>query len=123
MRPGESVLDAPGADGPDDDQAGTARPGFGRGHAQQLLLATAPVHSHQLRTGDLVVLYTDGIVERREESLDQGFRRLAAVAEELVDLHVDELADALVEAMVPEDTQADDLAVLVVRVEASAGCG
>ncbi|HEX4903351.1 MAG TPA: SpoIIE family protein phosphatase [Acidimicrobiales bacterium] len=84
---------------------------------------TAPVHVHQLREGDVVVLYTDGIVERREESLDQGFRRLAAVAEELVDLDVDELADALVEAMVPEDTQADDLAVLVVRVETSASGG
>lgn len=76
----------------------------------------APVHAHRLEVGDLLVLYTDGIVERREESLDQGFRRLAAVVEELVDLDVDELADALVEAMVPADTQSDDLAVLVVRV-------
>jgi len=76
----------------------------------------APVHHHHLEAGDLLVLYTDGIVERREESLDQGFRRLAAVAEDLVDLDVEELADALVEAMVPADTQSDDLAVLVVRV-------
>lgn len=83
----------------------------------------APVHVHHLEAGDLLVLYTDGIVERRDESLDQGFRRLAAVAGDLVDLEVDELADALVEAMVPADSQSDDLAVLVVRVgpEASAG--
>lgn len=77
----------------------------------------ASVHRHPLVAGDVLVLYTDGVVERRDESLDQGFRRLGVVAEQLADLEVDELVDALVEAMVPEDEQTDDLAVLVVRVE------
>jgi serine phosphatase RsbU (regulator of sigma subunit) len=77
----------------------------------------APVHHEVLAPGEVLVLYTDGIVERRDEPLDQGFRRLALVVEELVDLDLDELADALVEAMVPAEAQADDLAVLVVRVE------
>jgi len=77
----------------------------------------APVHREVLAPGEVLVLYTDGMVERREEPLDVGFRRLALVAEELVDLDIDELADALVEAMVPEEAQSDDLAVLVVRPE------
>jgi serine phosphatase RsbU (regulator of sigma subunit) len=83
----------------------------------------APVHHERLAPGEVLVLYTDGIVERREESLDQGFRRLALVAEQLVDLDVEELADALVEAMVPAEDQADDLAVLVVRADAPASAG
>ena len=77
-----------------------------------------------LATGDVVVLYTDGLVERRAEALDQGFRRLGAVAEELIDLDPEELSDALVEALVPAEDQTDDLAVLVVRFEgrSSGGC-
>lgn len=86
--------------------------------------AVAPVHRRMLATGDVVVLYTDGLVERRAEALDQGFRRLGAVAEELIDLDPEELSDALVEALVPAEDQTDDLAVLVVRFEgrSSGGC-
>ena len=85
--------------------------------------AIAPVHRHLLTEGDVVVLYTDGLVERRTESLDQGFRRLGAVAEDLVDLDPEEFIDALVEALVPAEDQTDDLAVLVVRFdERSSGC-
>jgi serine phosphatase RsbU (regulator of sigma subunit) len=75
------------------------------------------VHERLLTAGDVVVLYTDGLVERRDESLDEGFQRLASVVEDLVDLDVGDLADALVTAMVPDEGQADDLAVLVVRFQ------
>lgn len=79
--------------------------------------AIPPVHRRQLAVGDVVVLYTDGIVERRGESIDEGFGRLGIVAHALVDLDPDEFGDALVEAMVPLTEQADDLAVLVVRYD------
>ena len=85
--------------------------------------APGPVHRHVLDRGDVVVLYTDGLVERRTESLDQGFRRLGAVAEQLLDLDPEELSDALVEALVPLEDQTDDLAVLVVRFEGRSGGG
>lgn len=74
-----------------------------------------PVHCRMLAPGDVVVLYTDGVVERRTESLDLGFERLGLVAEQLVDLDPEDLCDALVEAMVPAESQTDDLAVLVMR--------
>lgn len=76
-----------------------------------------PVHCRKLVPGERLVLYTDGVVERRDESLDRSFRRLGVVAEQLADLHPEEFCDALVEAMVPADEQADDLAVLVMRFE------
>ena len=79
--------------------------------------AVAPVHHRVLAAGDVVVLYTDGLVERRTEALDQGFRRLSAVAAQLADLDPEELSDALVEALVPSEEQTDDLAVLVVRYD------
>lgn len=80
----------------------------------------APMHHHVLDPGDVLVLYTDGLVERRDESLDQGFHRLGAVAEQLLDLEPEELSDALVEALVPAEDQTDDLAVLVVRFDGRA---
>ncbi|MGK2930943.1 MAG: PP2C family protein-serine/threonine phosphatase [Acidimicrobiales bacterium] len=82
--------------------------------------APARVHTHALGAGDRVILYTDGIVERRGESIDVGLRRLGVVAENLADLEPEEFADALVEALVPADEQSDDLAVLVIRFD---GCG
>ncbi len=82
-----------------------------------------PVHRHVLDPGDVVVLYTDGLVERRTESLDQGLHRLGAVAEQLVDLDPEELSDALVEALVPMEDQTDDLAVLIVRFEGRSAGG
>lgn len=81
------------------------------------------VHERGLAPGDLLVLYTDGMVERRDESLDDGFRRLGIVTESLADLEVEELADALLEALVPLEDQTDDLALLVVRYEGPATSG
>ena len=78
--------------------------------------ASPPVHSRQLGTGDVVLLYTDGVIERREESIDDGLRRLGIVAEDLADLEPEELGDALLAAMIT-DIQTDDLAVLVVRFD------
>ena len=78
-----------------------------------------PVHSRPLRPGDTIILYTDGVIERRDESIDEGFRRLGIVAADLADLEPEEFSDALVEALVTE-VQADDLAILVVRFDGSA---
>ena len=75
-----------------------------------------PTQSEQLQSGDALVLYTDGLVERRGESLDAGLERLAtAVASgpaspgELVD-HL------LSRSLVGDEQLHDDVTALVARI-------
>jgi anti-anti-sigma factor len=68
-----------------------------------------------LPPGSSVVLYTDGLVERRGELLDTGLRRLESAAAGLAGLGPSELVGALVDAVLDEAGPADDVALLVVR--------
>ena len=72
--------------------------------------------SDQLGAGETLVLYTDGLIERRDEAVDEGLHRLAAVAIDLSDRGPDALAERIVAQMLP-DGAADDAAVLCVRYE------
>jgi serine phosphatase RsbU (regulator of sigma subunit) len=78
--------------------------------------ADAPRHQHvvALDPGTTVVLYTDGLVERRDASLDVGLVRLLAAAPELARRPVEELCDELLHRLDPDLT--DDIALLAVRV-------
>jgi PAS domain S-box-containing protein len=72
-----------------------------------------------LQEGDVLVLYTDGLVERRDEPLEVGLARLAAAAERSDPDDAEVLCEALLEALVPPTaTREDDLAILVARVRA-----
>ena len=66
---------------------------------------------------DLLVLYTDGLVERRNEVIDVGLRRLADAA--LVARHqpVEVVADRLIAELV-SDAPGDDVALVVKRIHA-----
>jgi PAS domain S-box-containing protein len=67
--------------------------------------------------GDILVLYTDGLVERRGESIDCGFERLVAAVEATGADTADAFCDAVVEVMLPPGSErADDVAILVARV-------
>ncbi|WP_175471745.1 GAF domain-containing SpoIIE family protein phosphatase [Geodermatophilus telluris] len=72
-------------------------------------------HTAALPPGATVLLYTDGLVERRGEDLDEGLQRLAAVAAELAPeghgLAV--LCDLLIERLGARAD--DDIAVLALR--------
>ena len=63
----------------------------------------------------MVLLYTDGIIERRGEELTVGADRLAAAVRASSHLPLAELADALVERMRPPDGYHDDVRVLAAR--------
>jgi serine phosphatase RsbU (regulator of sigma subunit)/anti-sigma regulatory factor (Ser/Thr protein kinase) len=63
--------------------------------------------------GSTLVLYTDGLVERRGESIDDGLERLRAIGERIDD--VDSLCTRLLEEMV-EDEPPDDVAVVAARL-------
>lgn len=69
-----------------------------------------------LEPGALVVLYTDGLVERRDQSLDAGLDRLARAAARAP--HEAELfVDAVIADLIGEDERGDDVALLAVRLD------
>ncbi|MCZ2860294.1 SpoIIE family protein phosphatase [Blastococcus sp. VKM Ac-2987] len=63
----------------------------------------------------VVLLYTDGLVERRNSDLDAGTARLEAVLAELAGRELDELCDELLARMLP-DAPDDDVALVAVRL-------
>ncbi|WP_433803438.1 ATP-binding protein [Actinomycetospora sp. CA-084318] len=71
-----------------------------------------------VRPGADLVLYTDGLVERRGESLDEGLDRLVAVAGQSVDPAPEPMASHLLDALAPAEA-IDDVAVVVVRLAPS----
>ncbi|WP_139979517.1 SpoIIE family protein phosphatase [Nocardioides litoris] len=74
-----------------------------------------------LPVGSTVLLFTDGLVERRGESIDTGLDRLRTAVVALIRAGVPlaELADRLVERMRPAGAE-DDLALVAVRVHGQA---
>ena len=70
-----------------------------------------------LEPGATVLLYTDGLVERRGQTYDEGARRLVRTLAELAgtDASVDELCDQLLARMLP-DRPDDDVALVAVRL-------
>jgi serine phosphatase RsbU (regulator of sigma subunit) len=61
-----------------------------------------------------LIAYTDGLVERRDESLDSGLERLRSVARENTSRTAHEMADAVVAALA-DPASDDDTAVLVLQ--------
>jgi serine phosphatase RsbU (regulator of sigma subunit) len=68
-----------------------------------------------LRPGDTVVLYTDGLVERRGRSLDDGLAALQRCLSRLAGRPLDRLCDELLEQML-QGTPQDDVAVAAVTL-------
>jgi anti-sigma regulatory factor (Ser/Thr protein kinase) len=70
---------------------------------------------YALNPGDTLLLFTDGLVERRRESINTGFDRLREAFTNAPS-DVDELCDYILERTVTEQASHDDIAVLAVRV-------
>jgi len=70
-------------------------------------------HEHVLEPGSTVLLYTDGLVERRRVGLDRGLAWLAEATAQMARSTLEELCDALVELV--GDHLDDDVALLALR--------
>ena len=91
-------------------------PALVEGSVDRPLGVSPEQHRHnrtiELQPGGVVGLFTDGLVERRGEVLDQGFERLcAAITHE----SAARSCRAAIAALAPDDGWADDAALLVIR--------
>ncbi|MEE6264699.1 PP2C family protein-serine/threonine phosphatase [Streptomyces noursei] len=68
------------------------------------------------RTGDTLVLYTDGLIERRDEDIDAGLGQLTAALADLSRLSPQRLADAVLARLGVSGGARDDVALVVVRL-------
>lgn len=66
--------------------------------------------------GATLVLYTDGLIERRTEDIDIGLDRLARSLTRHREADPEDLADALLTELLPSTGNADDTALVVIRL-------
>ncbi|MDP9465858.1 MAG: SpoIIE family protein phosphatase [Actinomycetota bacterium] len=71
-------------------------------------------HEIVLEPDDTVLLYTDGLVERRDSPLEHGLARLRQSLGALAGLPLDRLCDELISRIVPAEAD-DDVAIVAVR--------
>jgi serine phosphatase RsbU (regulator of sigma subunit) len=72
-------------------------------------------HEVTLDRGALLLLYTDGLVERRDSDLDAGLERLRDALAGSAGQDLDELCDRLLARMLPAEVD-DDVALIAVRL-------
>ncbi|MFE1177069.1 PP2C family protein-serine/threonine phosphatase [Streptomyces sp. NPDC058773] len=66
--------------------------------------------------GAVLVLYTDGLIERRREDIDVGLGRLTAALTRHRAADAESLADALLAELLPPGGATDDAALVIVRL-------
>lgn len=66
--------------------------------------------------GATLVLYTDGLIERRDEDIDVGLARLSGSLTRHRDAAPEALADALLTDLLPSTGNTDDTALIVLRL-------
>ena len=88
----------------------TAAPPLG-----SLTFSSFPEVEDKLASNDTILLYTDGLVERRSESLTAGLERLRGVA--ATSASAEQLCQRVIEQLMPPGGGDDDIAVVALRVE------
>ena len=68
-----------------------------------------------LTGGSTLLLYTDGLVERRDESIDTGIARVSEVLAQTTELPVATVADVMLEELSPKLGFDDDVAIVLYR--------
>jgi PAS domain S-box-containing protein len=79
-----------------------------------------PQAAAALAAGSTLLLYTDGLVERRAEPIDAGIARVAEVMAQTITLPVDAVADAMLDRLAPDGGYDDDVAIVLYRHPGSA---
>ena len=95
-----------------------ARAEFIAEHGALLGLLTSsqtPTVTRPFSPGATLVLYTDGLIERRAEDLKVGLDALRAIVETALDEHPEPLCDRLLATLVSEAERFDDIALLVAQ--------
>jgi serine phosphatase RsbU (regulator of sigma subunit) len=65
-----------------------------------------------------LVVYSDGLVERRGHALDSDMERLRSMVEANAEASPDDLCDVLLDLLLDVDVPDDDVALLAVRIDA-----
>ena len=97
-------------DGTSEVLAGGRRPLLGYGEGAPIAAA-----HRRLTVGDTVVLYSDGLVERRREVIDAGIDRLRRLLVELQRDPLQDVCEQLIGGLSGEGTTDDDIALLLLR--------
>ena len=79
-----------------------------------------PQAAAALSTGSTLLLYTDGLVERRAEPIDAGIARVVEVLAQTIELPIDAVADAMLDKLAPTIGYDDDVAIVLYRHPGSA---
>ncbi len=74
-----------------------------------------PQASQVLPPGSTLMLYTDGLVERKQESIDDGITRAAQILVETMNLPLDVIADNMLRDLAPAAGYDDDVAMVIYR--------
>jgi PAS domain S-box-containing protein len=74
-----------------------------------------PQESQVLTPGSTLLLFTDGLVERRGEQIDDGIARVADLLGQTVDSPVDAVAELMLRELAPTRGYDDDVAIVVCR--------
>jgi|SRR4051794_39614992 len=77
-------------------------------------------HAH-LHAGDLIVLYTDGLIERRDRDLDADFAALTAAAQDLAGQPAETVCSTLLDRLLPTEGHEDDVCLLAFRISPGVG--
>ncbi|UQX88454.1 SpoIIE family protein phosphatase [Jatrophihabitans telluris] len=73
-------------------------------------------HVAALDVGDTLLLYTDGLIERRDEDIDESLSKLARTLRDCAGLPLEQLGDTVLETLLGRSPDnADDVALLALR--------
>jgi serine phosphatase RsbU (regulator of sigma subunit) len=73
-------------------------------------------HARTLAPGSVIILYTDGLIERRDRSIDDGIQELLNLAAALHGHNLDALLDELLAHFIGDTAVGDDVALIAIRI-------